>query len=898
MAGDGSTDSRRFRHAVVATLIAVGVASTGTLPGQVPAQVPGQVPAQEAGPAERLAEGPATEQPDEAHGAEPPPPIHVDGEPEPLSKELAAWLEETDALITRAERAAFLSLPRNYQRTAFIRHFWRERDPFPRTTRNELKERWPVRVAEARSRFSDLEEDRARVLLLHDRPSGTLSVRCTSTRIPAEVWFYQESDLVDFPFALVFVQPAEGQPLRIWNPIVGAAGAAVFQRSRACINGSRLAQVVGVLAADPDNYALTLERVLAKPRPRSEEWIDAFVAYSTELPAEATRLVGETRVQFLGRYQQRTVLQGLITVPADQVAVSEYAGFRSRDLRLVGEVLRDEQLFDSFRYSFGFPIPDAEPGETIDATEDKVPIGIARDAASQAGTLLPLAFERYLRPGSYRLVLRLDDLTGGGVYRTELTIEVPQMTQAFVPREQQDPLTATLFAEAIEAIASGETALAIHRPQVPLLTGFTRFDVLASGDEIAKVRFLLDDKPVVTKNRPPWNVGVDLGPHPDLHILRAEGLDADGNEVAADEILINGGGSRFAIKLIEPRRGKHYENSLRVRLAVEVPEGRDLDRVEIFLDERRVATLYQEPFVHPVPLPAGLPVTFVRAVGYLPDGHATEDLVFLGSSEMSESVDVQLVELYTTVLDQDGRSVEGLVQDDFAVFEDGARQSIRRFETVADLPIHVGVLIDNSASMHDVLSDVRKAALSFFQRAITPRDRAAVITFNSFPNLAVELTNNRSALGSGLAGLVAEGRTALYDSLMFGLYYFTGIRGQRALLVLSDGKDESSRFDFEATLEYARRAGITVYTIGLRLNDSGARRKLTRLADETGGRSFFLHTIDSLEEAYATIERELRSQYLIAYQSSNTLDDQAFRTVTLEVERPHVSVKTLSGYYP
>ncbi len=867
-AGGAFSAWRRIRDALVATLIAAGIVGAFSL-------------------AARQATPPAPA----AGASAAPPPIHVDGEPEPLSEALATWLSEVDALITRAERKAFLSLPRNYQRTAFIRHFWRERDPFPRTTRNELKERWPVRVAEARSRFGNLEEDRARVLLLHDRPAGTLSVRCTNTRIPAEVWYYQQSDLVDFPFALVFVQAGDGQPLRIWNPIVGAAGAAVFQRSRACINGSRLNQVVGILAADPDNYALTLERVLAKPRPRSEEWIDAFVAYSTELPADATRLAAETRLQFLGRYQQRTVLQGLITLPADQVAISEYAGFRSRDLRLVGEVLHDDQLFDSFRYSFGFPV--TEPPADTDAVTEASP-----DDRAEPTDLIPLAFERYLRPGSYRLVLRLDDLTGGGVYRTELPIEVPHMAQAFVPPEQQDPMTATLFAEAIAAIASGETTLAIHRPQAPLLTGFTRFDVIASGNEIAKVRFLLDDKPVVTKNRPPWNVGVDLGPHPDLHVLRAEGLDTVGNEVAADEILINGGGSRFAVKLIEPRRGKHYENSLRVRLEVEVPEGRALDRVEIFLDERRVATLYQEPFVHPVSLPDGLPVTYVRAVGFLPDGNATEDLVFLGSSEMSDTVDVQLVELYTTVLDQDGRPVEGLSEEDFAVLEDGARQAIRRFETVGDLPIHVGVLIDNSASMHDVLSDVRKAALSFFQRAITPRDRAAVITFNSFPDLAVELTNNRAALGSGLAGLVAEGRTALYDSLMFGLYYFTGIRGQRALLVLSDGKDESSRFDFEATLEYARRAGITVYTIGLRLNDPGARRKLTRLADETGGRSFFLHTIDSLEEAYATIERELRSQYLIAYQSSNTLDDQAFRTVTLEVDRPNVSVKTLSGYYP
>ncbi|MEE8522907.1 MAG: VWA domain-containing protein, partial [Thermoanaerobaculia bacterium] len=181
---------------------------------------------------------------------------------------------------------------------------------------------------------------------------------------------------------------------------------------------------------------------------------------------------------------------------------------------------------------------------------------------------------------------------------------------------------------------------------------------------------------------------------------------------------------------------------------------------------------------------------------------------------------------------------------------------------------------------------------------IHAKDRAAVITFNNFPNLAVELTNDRLALGSGLAGLIPEGRTALYDSVMFALYYFTGIKGQRAILVLSDGRDESSRFEFSETLDYARRAGITVYAIGLRLTDGGARSKLTRLAQETGGSSFFIRDVSELEGIYTQIQRELRSQYLIAYQSSNTGDDDAFRAIDLRISRRDVDVKTLSGYYP
>ena len=128
--------------------------------------------------------------------------------------------------------------------------------------------------------------------------------------------------------------------------------------------------------------------------------------------------------------------------------------------------------------------------------------------------------------------------------------------------------------------------------------------------------------------------------------------------------------------------------------------------------------------------------------------------MFINAPDYLEELEIQFVELYTTVLDNRGRPVDGLRQEQFTVEEDGVRQSIARFEKVQDLPIHVGILIDNSASMVGTLGEVRKAALSFFQQAITPKDRAAVITFNAFPNLAVELTNDKSNhvgdLASGL----------------------------------------------------------------------------------------------------------------------------------------------------
>jgi Ca-activated chloride channel family protein len=166
------------------------------------------------------------------------------------------------------------------------------------------------------------------------------------------------------------------------------------------------------------------------------------------------------------------------------------------------------------------------------------------------------------------------------------------------------------------------------------------------------------------------------------------------------------------------------------------------------------------------------------------------------------------------------------------------------------------------------------------------------------PRLAVSLTNDLRVLGGGLAGLTAEGETALYDSVMFGLYYFASVRGQRALLLLSDGKDEASRFDFDETLDYARRAGVTLYAIGLFQQANSVRSKLQELADETGGRAFFIDDLGKLSEVYSLIQEELRSQYVLTYQSSNQTDVETFRAISVKLSRRDLVPKTLSGYYP
>jgi VWFA-related protein len=201
--------------------------------------------------------------------------------------------------------------------------------------------------------------------------------------------------------------------------------------------------------------------------------------------------------------------------------------------------------------------------------------------------------------------------------------------------------------------------------------------------------------------------------------------------------------------------------------------------------------------------------------------------------------------------------------------------------------------------MVERLPAARTAALDFFEQILTPRDRVALITFNDRPDLAVPFTNELESLPEKLAVLAAERGTALWDSVVFTLHYFNGVSGQRAILILSDGDDESSRYTAKEAREFALTAGVAVYAVGLDLPVlTDTRSALGKLAESTGGRAFFIDGVAELGPIYAQIQKELRSKYLLAYQSSNDGADGDFRAIDVRVSRPGVSVEALRGYFP
>ncbi len=847
-----------------------------------------------------------------------------------LPERYQRWLNDVELLMSEAEREVFLELSANYQRDNFIRRFWKIRDPFQRTARNEFQEGWEQRIVQARAHFKDLTSARAEMMLYFGEPSRRQRFTCSEVLKPLEVWEYQEGTArIRGYFTVIFVglnPDAKGARVQ-WQPRDGLSR--LMATARATGDERQLAQAISRECFRADeilsalSQALDLSRLgeksLLVPKP-SDEWVRSFQARSTDVAGDAERLPGEFLVSFPGRHQSRTVVQGVVAVPRAEVEASELGDYRSYNLLVDGEVLRKGELFDQFRYRFDFP--EVAVGEQI-----------------------PLVIQRYLRPGPYQLIVKVEDLGSQRVYRESLELDVPRVqrrvvaaalptsgttddgatdagttddgatdagttddgatddgTPAAGATDGGDAAPArfeTKLLEANASISTGDHTIKILALPEVLTVGHIRVHAQARGDGIARVAFELNGRPVMRKSKPPYSVEINLGDRPSVHTLRAVALDAEGAMLASDEVLINAGPHRFSIRLLEPQSGKRYSSSIRAHAEVEVPEGERLDRVELYLNEDLMATLYQPPFEQPLLLRGEEELTYVRAVAHLRDGSSAEDLTIINAPDYVDNLDVQFVELFTTVIDRTGDFVEGLSPEDFEVFEEGERQEIRRFETMRDLPIRAGLVLDTSLSMMPSLSDVKKAAHRFFESVLTERDRAALITFADEPQLVVRFTSSQEVLAGGLTGLVADGETALYDSVIFSLHYFSGLQGKRAVVILTDGEDSISNYSYSDAIEFARHTGVAVYIVGLNLQTQGndVRMRMRRLAHETGGECFFIDSARQLEKVYDSIQEELRSQYLIAYQSS-IAGGEKFREIEVKMRTKGLEAKTIRGYYP
>jgi VWFA-related protein len=275
-----------------------------------------------------------------------------------------------------------------------------------------------------------------------------------------------------------------------------------------------------------------------------------------------------------------------------------------------------------------------------------------------------------------------------------------------------------------------------------------------------------------------------------------------------------------------------------------------------------------------------------------------------GEGQYTIAVDVDLVVFNVTVTDSKGRHVSGLGASDFHILEENRLQDITLFKA-EDVPASIGLIVDNSGSMHDKRADVAKAALAFAS-ASNSEDEMFVVNFNEKVYLglpsSIRFTNDLDQIRSALLRTAPAGLTALYDALALGIEHLkAGTRDRKAIVVLSDGGDNASRQRLDDVLQIAQQSSATIYTIGF-YDDADLDRNpraLRKMAELSGGRAYFPDSLSDLEQVWRDIASGIRSQYTIGYHSSNPNRDGMFRKVKITASRDGgrgLRVTTRAGY--
>jgi VWFA-related protein len=269
-------------------------------------------------------------------------------------------------------------------------------------------------------------------------------------------------------------------------------------------------------------------------------------------------------------------------------------------------------------------------------------------------------------------------------------------------------------------------------------------------------------------------------------------------------------------------------------------------------------------------------------------------------------VDVTRVNLLFTVTDKKGRFITDLTKDDFEVMEGKRRQTIADFAAESDLPLRLGILIDTSNSIRERFKFEQEAASQFIDSVMrTNLDKALVVSFDTSTELVSDLVSDTDKLTASIRDLHPGGGTALYDAIYFACRDKLSQdqprhKFRRAIVIVSDGDDNQSRYTRDQALEMAQKADVVIYAISTNITrvESDGDKVLRYFAQETGGRAFFPFKVEDLDQSFENIANELRHQYNISYRPEPLKTDGLFHVIDVRVpQRKNILVNVRRGYY-
>jgi len=814
-----------------------------------------------------------------------------------LSDKYRQFLTEVEPIMQPAELDTFLILDTDAQRDLYIEDFWHRRDLAQGTTNHTFRKEYYDRLDAVKAEFKYLSSDRARVWLIHGEPNDRVKLDNCRLLQPIEIWKYVYIEGMGHDVRFLFVAPRNGIEYRLWTPLDAEALADLISQDAIGMSTRPEQGVANVFGpATPGSSMTNLEfqchdgdevlkaiayatinktdiQKVFEPARVNEEDVHKILRSVVLATPGAPKLDTEFAAAFPAKQGTKTDAQMTLLVPRSELVVKEVNGVKLYSIDVTGEVLKEGNLWENYRYRFDYP---------ADTKADK----------------LAVVIDRFLRPANYRSRIKVSDANSPAEAIVEKDLAVPELFDS--PEHQQLKANASATVATLKgAIESSETSLRIVPLTDDLLSGLQHIETITSGD-VKAVEFYLDGHKIMTKRQPPFTLDLDLGSVPQVRHVRAVALNEKGDPVTGDEIDLNTGNDPFRVRIVSPRVAIKAHGQTRVEMAVNVPEGKKLDHVELFLNDKRMAELFGPPYVQTIDIPPTEGVGYIRAVAKLKDDPQppVEDLVMINTPQFMEQVNVHLVELPTTVM-RNGHPVNDLPQSAFKVLDEGKPVNVTKFEHVNNLPLSIGLAIDTSGSMQPRMSEAQKAGSQFFTNVLKPGDKAFLVSFDSQPQLIQRWSTKLADVNAGLAKLRAEEATALYDAVVYSLYNFVGVKGQKALILITDGKDTASKFSFDQAIEYAQRAAVPIYAIGIGIHatEIDTRYKLGKFCTETGGNVYYIEAASDLGRIYTDIQNELRSQYILGFYPPNGVKPGSkWHEVSVQVGEGRA--KTIRGYYP
>jgi VWFA-related protein len=381
--------------------------------------------------------------------------------------------------------------------------------------------------------------------------------------------------------------------------------------------------------------------------------------------------------------------------------------------------------------------------------------------------------------------------------------------------------------------------------------------------------------------------------------MRAVGYDAQGNVVGEDEMVVNDPRPPFRVRLQGPMA---WPESGNVELHANLlrPAELQIGGVDFYVGEEKIATDIGAPYTVSVDAAKYPGAIYARVAARTTSGDEANDVLFFGERAHA-STDVTVQQIPVSIADGKGP----LRLDQLTLFDNGQPRPIETLVTANDQPLNVILLIDYSQSMFEELPVVKAAAKQFARALLRPQDRLAVVGFHQQTFWLTGYTNDWNSAAQAVDRVKPIGETHLYDSVIEMLYELQKRPGRQALVVLTDGVDQGSKFTLDHLVHYARYAGVPVYPVVK--NKSLSRwmklgvgrlqaRRLSRIAEDTGATYFIIQSERELAGVYTRIATELRQQYQIVFRSEGDVADQ-WRPLKIE-SRGGQSLRAPRGYFP